>query len=364
MAGDILDLEPLLKPVAADKPAGESVRYDGVYDTIKEARREDDALPMGEWQTDAKTADWSAVINLCAETIATRSKDLQLAAWLAEALAKRHGFAGLRESFTLIRELLERYWDGLYPEVEENDLEFRAGPLNWLNEKLPAYIHAIALTGGDPAYSWNDWDESRKVDNLGRQNPEAMQSAIGEGKITGEQFDKAVAATSREIYEALFGELEQAANELSQLERVVDEKFGRAAPSLIKVRGAIGDCHTLLSAFVKKKREQDPSYKAPVEAQPLARAADAAANSRAAPPGAGVSWAGEPGSREEAFERLAVIAAYLKRVEPQHPVSYLLERAVRWTRMPLEEWLGEVVSNQDVLNQLRETLGIKPPEAT
>jgi hypothetical protein len=27
--------------------------------------------------------------------------------------------------------------------------------------------------------------------------------------------------------------------------------------------------------------------------------------------------------------------------------------------MPLEEWLGEVVRNDDVLQQLRDTLGIK-----
>jgi type VI secretion system protein ImpA len=56
---------------------------------------------------------------------------------------------------------------------------------------------------------------------------------------------------------------------------------------------------------------------------------------------------------------LAQIAAYLKRVEPQHPVSYLLERAVRWTKMPLEEWLGEVVHSDEVLAHLRDTLGIK-----
>jgi type VI secretion system protein ImpA len=56
---------------------------------------------------------------------------------------------------------------------------------------------------------------------------------------------------------------------------------------------------------------------------------------------------------------LAVLAAYLKRVEPQHPVSYLLDRAVRWTHMPLEEWLNEVVQNDEVLSRLRDTLGIK-----
>jgi type VI secretion system protein ImpA len=73
----------------------------------------------------------------------------------------------------------------------------------------------------------------------------------------------------------------------------------------------------------------------------------------------GTGWSGEPRSREEAFQRLAMIAAYLKRTEPQHPVSYLLERAVRWTKMPFEEWLGEVIHSDEVLAHLRDTLGIK-----
>jgi type VI secretion system protein ImpA len=63
---------------------------------------------------------------------------------------------------------------------------------------------------------------------------------------------------------------------------------------------------------------------------------------------------------------LNIIAGYLRRVEPQHPVSFLLERAVKWTHMPLDQWLAEVISSPDVLNQLRDTLGIKspPPDAT
>jgi type VI secretion system protein ImpA len=75
--------------------------------------------------------------------------------------------------------------------------------------------------------------------------------------------------------------------------------------------------------------------------------------------GTAASWSGEPRSREEAFQRLSMLATYLKRVEPQHPVSYLLERAVRWSRMPLDQWLDEVVQSPDVLDRLRDTLGIK-----
>ena len=361
---EVLDLEVLLKPISGDNPAGESVRYAGVYDAIQEARREDDALPMGEWQpSEVKTANWRAVINLCSEAIGKQSKDLQIGAWLVEALTRQHGFAGLREGLNLLREMQEKFWDGLHPEVEDGDLEFRGGPLNWLNEKLPVYIRATALTEGDPAYSWNHWDESRNVDNLGRQNPEAMQAAIAEGKITGEQFDKSVAETQRAFYENLFEDLTQTKEKLSRLEEVVDEKFGRNAPSLIKVRSAVDECHQVVSGIVKKKRERDPSYKAEAQSLSDANPSNTDLNNPNQGQGDGsptvASWAGEPRSREEAFQRLVVLAAYLKRVEPQHPVSYLLERAVKWTKMPLDQWLGEVISNQDVLNQLRDTLGIK-----
>ena len=352
-APDTLDFEALLRPIPGEKPAGESVRYEGVYDSIQESRREDDVLPMGDWQRDVKVADWDTVIELATDALCEKSKDLQLATWLTEALLRKHGVVGLRDGIRLVRELHEIYWDGLFPEVEDGDLEFRAGVLQWLNEKLPPFIRQIVVTRADALLTWYQWEESRQVDNLGRQNPDAMQAAIAEGKITGEQFDKAVEATPRQFYEELFEALGQTKDEVEALEKIVDEKFGRNAPSLIAVRKAVIDCQTLIANIVKKKREQDPTYE-PEGGEPLGENVDAAASAAQ-----GIGWAGEPKSRDEAFQRLHVIAAYLRRVEPQHPVSYLLERAVRWSKMPLEQWLDEVIHNQDVLSQLRETLGIK-----
>jgi type VI secretion system protein ImpA len=277
--------------------------------------------------------------------------------WLLEALVKRHGFAGLRDGMHLLRELQERFWEGLYPEIEDGDLEFRAGPLNWLNEKLPSIVRQIPLTDSDPAYAWTRWDESRTVDNLGRQNPDAMLAAMAEGKISGEQFDKAVAESPRAFYEGLFEDATQSKDELGRLEKITDEKFARSAPSLIKVRNAIDDCLQLITTIVKKKREQDPNYRSELQndsgsSDNMLKSNEIGALSNVA------SWSGEPRSREEAFQRLIVLAGYLKRVEPQHPVSYLLERAVRWTKIPLEQWLGEVIHNDEVLNHLRDTLGI------
>ena len=91
----------LLNPISADKPAGENLRYAPVYDKIKEARREDDDAPQGDWKRERKVADWPLVIKLISESLATKTKDLQLAAWLAEAMLRREGVAGLREVLEL-----------------------------------------------------------------------------------------------------------------------------------------------------------------------------------------------------------------------------------------------------------------------
>jgi len=87
----------LLNPISAENPAGENLRYAPVYDKIKEARRQDDDAPQGDWTYDRKVADWPLTIKLISETLATKSKDLQLVAWLAEAMLIREGVSGLRE---------------------------------------------------------------------------------------------------------------------------------------------------------------------------------------------------------------------------------------------------------------------------
>ena len=74
------DVERLLRPIPGDNPAGAYLRYEGTYDRIQEARREDDpTLPQGVWERTLKKADWKSVRTICTEALETRSKDLQIA---------------------------------------------------------------------------------------------------------------------------------------------------------------------------------------------------------------------------------------------------------------------------------------------
>jgi type VI secretion system protein ImpA len=375
-SAQILNFEMLLAPIAGENPAGKDVRYDGTYDAIKEARRADDTLAQGEWVREIKSANWAAVMEIATETLATKSKDLQVASWLAEALVRRHGFPGLRDGFHLIRELQERFWDVLYPEIEERDLESRAAPLVWLNEKLPVAIRQVPVTQGVSGenYAWLHWKESREVDNLGRQDQEAMAAALADGKITGEQFDKTVESTSLAYYKTLFEDLGQLYQEYEQLDQAVDEKFGRQLLTLGELEEAIEDCRTLVTDIVKKKGGLPPDPTSP-EPEPkvergflgrlLRGKEELPSQEGQRQPERSIHDSQPavmflmPQDRADAIRRLAAVAEYFRRTEPHSPIAYLVQRAIRWGEMPLEEWLRDVIHDENVLGQLRETLGLK-----
>src|SRR5262245_59774789 len=125
-------VEDLLIPISGGNPSGENLRYAPIYDKIKEARRKEDPVAQGDWQRALKEADYRLVIKLSIDTLKRNSKDLQVAAWLTEALVYEEGLSGLTEGLDLLHGLLESFWDTVYPELEDGDLELRAAPLSWV----------------------------------------------------------------------------------------------------------------------------------------------------------------------------------------------------------------------------------------
>ncbi len=322
--------EGLLNPIPGDNPSGKTLRYDAVYDKIREARREEDLLPQGEWSREVKKADFPLVIKLASEALATKSKDLQLAAWLTEAVMFRDHIAGLREGLDLLRGFMETFWDTLYPEIDDGDLEFRAGPLGWVGSKLDAGVRRLPLTKSK--LDFFKYQESRRVgyeaDAASEEKAAARATAIAEKKCTAEEFDEAVRATGDAYYEKLAGNLTAALESLQSLETLSDEKFGREAPSYGSLRTALEELQDFVRQYHKPAEEvaEEPA-EAPAEDAVEESAAAAASGSSAAKK---KSVTAEPADREDAVQRLAVVAHFLRHESPVNPVPYLLLRALRW----------------------------------
>src|SRR5437763_2106568 len=100
-------LEDLLTPIPGNNPSGENLYYSPVFDKIKEARRQDDAGPQGQWERERKTADFVLVTKLGEDAVLKKTKDLQIAAWLTEAWIYRDGIAGLAFGLKLIKGMVE-----------------------------------------------------------------------------------------------------------------------------------------------------------------------------------------------------------------------------------------------------------------
>jgi len=141
-----ISMEQLLAPISESAPAGRNLRHTRTYSALREARREDDAsASMSGWEHELKRADWNEVSRMIVHALQYESKDLQLLAWLLEAQIRQYGIAGISATLVLTRAMCLRYWDSLYPEMSDGDLEHRANLLNSISQKNLSSIRLAPL---------------------------------------------------------------------------------------------------------------------------------------------------------------------------------------------------------------------------
>lgn len=358
----VIDLEALMQPISEENPSGENLRYSAIYGEIAEARRADKVLPQGQWQTELKTADYRKVIDLAVPVLIEQTKDLQIAVWLSEALVSEFGFAGLRDSLKLVGGLQENFWETLFPEIEDGDMEGRANAIESFDKQVSMGIKSAPITGGGN-YSFLDYEDSKRfdipenIDTLDSTDQERYRElqaqAVAENRITGDLWRKAKAETRRAFYEELNLSFEECSTEFAELNRIIEEKFdSNQMPGLSNLKKALDDIQTQVKKLLEEKRAAEPD------------AADEAANVDSDESGdesaigsaIGVSN-GAVRSRADALKRLGEVAEFFRKNEPHSPISYLVQRAVKWGEMPLESWLQDVIKDDSVLSQLRQTLG-------
>jgi type VI secretion system protein ImpA len=334
--------DDLLKPIPGENPSGANLRYSPIYDKIKEARFEDeDSAPQGEWQRERKKADFAAVSKLAGETLANQTKDLQLAAWLAEAHIRRDGFAALTECLDLFLNLQETFWDTLYPPIEDDSPELRATPQEWFATRCDYLLRRLPLTSSK--LDWLKYRESRAVgyeEEAGSNDEKKRirQEAVDDGKITAEEFDEALTGTPKKFYEDLSSIIDTALDSVGKLDTFCEQKYGPVSPNFAKLRGVLEELKQASHVLLARKRETEPDAAAPpdvvedeatAEASSSTDAAQATVTSAAARSARRVSF-GEPKSVDDAFAMVGMVADYLGKQDPASAVSFLLRRALRW----------------------------------
>jgi type VI secretion system protein ImpA len=260
-------VEELLQPITEGNPSGAWLRNDPVYDAIKEARREEDNFKRGVWQRELKTPDLPRVIALSTDALQKSTKDLQIAAWLTEALLRQDGFGGLAMGLKLLHGLVDKFWDSVYPPIEEDeygepDLEWRVAPLDWVGLTLDATVHLSPLN--QAGHTLDQYHQSRtlgyedQVDQKDGWAKYRRRNCLADGYLTPEVFDQSFAETSLAFYVDLEQQLDDCLTNLAALTGLCDDKFSDYRLVFWRLRNALETAGQVVQTLLAKKRTELP----------------------------------------------------------------------------------------------------------
>ena len=332
----------LLNPIPGERPCGEDLRYTPIYDKIKEARREEEAVDQGEWKTEGKKADYPQVVKLAVEALSTKTKDLQLGAWLTDALLRTEGFTGLKQGLDLLQGLVGTFWDGLYPQLEDGDAELRSAPLQWIGSSLVLPLQNAPINKA--RHGWLEYTESRKIGYEEQadtpEKKEARAKLLEQGRVAPEDFDKSFTETPKAFYVTAEAALDGSMATVQAMDKLCEERFGNVAPSFSDLRNGLETVRHTVHLLLQKKRETEPDPVEPGAEGAAAQGAEegaggegAAATGRVAPGVVGIVIPladGEPAQRRDAIAGVVRAAAALRKLDPYSPAPYLMLRGLRW----------------------------------
>ena len=360
------DVDAFLQPISEQHKCGEDLSFSNDFHEIKQAKTQDDILlDQGDWVTEPKQADWSFVAIKSTELLQNKTKDIRLFTWITEAWAHLYGFEGIEKGLTLSYRILEEYWLDLHPLIEEDDdLDQRLGLLQGLITQLPNLIKQVPLTTAQPFYTLADYDKRLYQQNLIRKSSDDFSQ--NDKTNVMEEFDLAINATHRSFQLNHFQNFQNIFEPWEKIKVVLDTLMGLEAPSFANVDAQLSNLQITLKKIYRIEAvsiaqntppEVVASPQQSVE-QPHIQELAPTMNNQSQ-----YSFQATPQShiqnREQALVVLNQISQYFKENEPHSPVSYMLEKTIKWSQMPLHEWLNQVIKNDNPLENIQELLGVK-----
>ena len=343
------------QPFEGDAPAGVDLRRDpngvALYRRIKDARS---AARAEDRSAEAYVVDagderdavgrpserWREVHDLSVEALESRTKDIEILAWLAEAAIRLRGLVALAGVGSAMRALIVEHYDALHSIDDETPAD-KAIPLAGLNGiqdsegTLIRPLRLCPLSSGQPYGRLSLWEFS-----TARRGSDPTAAARFEEALR--EADPSDLAASREAALALDADM-------AAMDAHLTVVCGAEAPSLRRIRDVVDDLARAL-ADMGAVEPSAATVAAVAEEAPADGAAPVAAAAAAPPAPAGPRVIA---SREDAFTTLMEVAAFFRRTEPHSPVPQALETIVRRGRMDFAGLVAELIPDE---HQRREVL--------
>lgn len=344
-----------MQPIQSGNPVGVLARSSEAtaidYYALKDARNAARAIER-KIQDDspeiAPRQQWEFVVEKAQDLLCNHTKDLEIAAWLTEGLLRTQGFLGLAQGFLVIKTLVDNFGSALYPLPDEDGVETTLKALEGLNGidndgSLIRPIREQLITQGRSCGPYAYWQYQQALAINQIKDPEIIKKRLAAGAISQQQIELAVQETADSFYQKLHNEINQAQIAFDALQQSLAKQYADKAPPYSRIKNVLIEFVEHLS-FLKPQSsvitDVTDSNKSASREVSLSINID------------GLS------DRQQALQQLTKVAYYFRNAEPHSPLSYAIERIIRWGSLSLPDLMRELINDENARKSFIHLTGI------
>lgn len=339
----------LLEPISAEKPCGDDISYEPAFQELEK-------LMLGKPETQfspAEPPNWREIEEQ-STALFGRSKNLRVTVILIAALVRTQQFVGFCDGVAVLKALVEKYWQDLYPRLDPEDnndpternniIGNLVAPLRTMGDsfKILEGLRSVPLCESRQhgRFCWDDIANSRA--NVASTAQKRVPAASDIEAAFRDTDPAAIQAAAAAVSEAL--------TLAKGLQKTLDDLVGAGrgadfTPLLV----TLGEIKKQFTAYLPVASDAGET---PVE-QP-ADAGQPAAAPREASVRTGLSGSVE--SRQQVLQALDLVCSYYSKHEPSSPVPLLVQRVRRLVEL---DFLGIIADlTPEALDKMRSVAGI------
>lgn len=220
----------ILAPLSNDAPAGEYLRFETIFDDIKQLRRGlTERLAASGYSHDVLEVH-ADVIGRIGGLLETRTKDIVLVLWLVESVTVAHRFEGMVFASDLLKRFVDQFWEISYPNGDDEDL--KANAIQWFDRDFSKTLGFTALlrTPGQSTKFYSKSvieDLTKQARYWDKQNIKALKrddkQKYEEFKLVYGDYEAFCASLDRGVLASDLVNIEQAIENF----KAIDEIFGQ-----------------------------------------------------------------------------------------------------------------------------------------
>ncbi|MGZ0171307.1 MAG: type VI secretion system protein TssA [Planctomycetales bacterium] len=372
------DITPFVTPISDERPAGVNLRdresthsdYQDIRLRRAEARRAERRIEQGE-SAAQPTEIWRDVRKLAESILQYQSRDFEVLAYLIESMVRLESFGGLATGLEILVQLVDSYWDHLYPLPGEVDAGQRIAFIVGLNgaEKNGTLVAPILqcpiVRSVDSDYSSAQYLVAGR---LGKLSKDQLSERANNGQLVPAVIQAAADTTDPAFVRDQREAIQRGLRLIQRLAGLVDERCEPGALHVSRIRDALQTCLQSMTYLYGREPDPQPEEITPEEGKDktvveglLEPEGERTVQKTPNPIAVSPASVDQIRTREEALEILGHLAKWFRLHEPHSPLSYALEQLARRGRMALPELLEHLIPNTEAREVFLSLSAIQSP---